>query len=297
VLTKLSMSSPIEAEASVAQMTTQAYFGEEGELEALEDLGDKCVSMFVDVAEGISSGPSQGQKKLRKIVDDPRHRLDIVRRFVRLIPDDMPLEIGTHDRLYRFVPESRQLATELVERIEKEVVPTKGVKTIIGPVVEARIIENRYFKIGRTLCLFKEEDVPLIEVLLGKVVSLTGRTVTARGKTEVTEIHDLKQIEYTEFTEIEYEKTKMALAKPLRAIVSFHDDMVWLTDTAALNVSGAGKTWKDAIEDFNAQFMVALMGYVSQPNEKLTTDAIDLKERLRRLVPNWKEVLVNARGI
>jgi hypothetical protein len=297
ILTKISMGSPIDGEASVAQMTTQAYFGEEGELKALEDLGDRCVSVFAEVAEAVSSGPDQGQKKLRKTVDDPRHRLTIVRRFAQLIPDDMPLEIGTREKLYRFVPEAKQLATELAEQIEKEVVPTKGVNTITGPVVEARIIENRYFKIGQMLCLFKEEDVPLIEGLLGKVVSLTGKTVTTRGKTEVTEIHDLKRIENWEFPAIEYEKIKIHLSKSLRATVSFHDDLVWLTDNANLDVTGTGKTWEEAERDFSAQFMVAIVGYISQPNERLTSDAIELKERLRKLVPNWKEVLANVRAL
>lgn len=297
VLTDIRMRSPVEGEASVAQMTTQAYFGEHGELEALEDLGDKCVGILGEVAEGISSGPSQGQKKLRRVIEDPRHRLTIVRRFAQIIPDDVPVEIGTQGKLYRFVPESRQSLDELTKRLEKEVVPSKGVSTILGPVVEARIIENRYFKIGQTLCLFKEDDVPLIEGLLGKVVSLTGRTTKAHGKTEVTEILDLKQIQSYEFSTIEFEKAKIQLSKPLRAEVSFHQDMVWLTDVAGLDVTGTGITWEAAKKDFIDQLMVAIVGYISQPDERLTSDAIELRQRLRQLVPNWREVFKNVRAL
>lgn len=291
VLTKISMNSPIEAEASVADMTDQLLFAEEGKMEVLSDLGGQCVDIFMGAVDAVYSGPSEGQKKLKRIVKDPKHRLDIVRRVVRMIPDDMPLEIGTRERLYRFVPETKQAAIDLAGRIEKEVVPSKGIKTIIGPVIEARIIDNRYFKIGHNQCSFREEDVTFIEDLLGKVVSLSGKAVDVGGKTQFTEISDLKQIENWEFKAIESGTRRIALSTPLLVTVGFHEDLVWISDTAGLDISGAGETWKEALEDFNEQFMVALVGYASQPDQRLTRDAIELKMRLRDLVPTWKEAL------
>lgn len=291
VLTKISMGSPIEGEASVAQLTTQAYFGEKGELEALEDLGDRCVSIFADVAENVCSGPIQGQKKMRKLITDTRHRLRIVRQFGQLIPDDMPLEIGTREKFYRFVPETKPLAIELADRIEKELVPTQGVETIIGPVTEARIVADRYFKIGQVDCSFSREFVPQIEASWGKVVSLTGKTVTVDGRKEFVEIDDFKLIERWEFPSITYHKTSLKLAKPISATVSFddEDETIWISNEQ-LNVFGVGKDWDEALEDFSQSFVTKFSGYVAMPDKALTQDAMELRDQMRRLVPKWREV-------
>jgi hypothetical protein len=215
-----------------------------------------------------------------------------------MIPEKIPINLRFQKdkKRYKLDRKKRDAVFSLARREEKELVSIiKNVKNIIGPVVEAKIIEDKYFKINNLFCKFKEEDVQLVKGLLGKVISLSGKAVVKNDKiTEITEIIDLNPIEDWQFSEITVDGIHLSLSDSISASVSFEEDSVWITDTNDLNIIGIGPTWEDALYDFNSEFLIKFSGYIGQPDDRLTQDAILLRNRLRKLVPNWKEVQKNV---
>jgi hypothetical protein len=295
------MKSPVEVEVVVPPMETQVCFGPEGQLVPEEMLGDASVDVFVKVVDALCENEKVAHKRLHEIVDSPQHRLDIVRKFERLIPEDGALSVSPSDtkRLFRLAREKKDMAFEIAAKEEKELVTsTEDVRTLTGPVVEARIVDKRHFVIGNLECRFEEKDVPTVQGLLGKVVSLTGKAIIKNDKiVEFAELLNISPIEEWRFSEIAFEDRRISLSRPLIAMVSFEESAIWIRDNLGLDIIGVGESWTDALADFNSEFAVALAGYATQPDDKLTEDAIKLREKLRKLVPKWKEVLKDVADI
>ena len=301
VFRHLSMESPLRAELAVVPFMAQTYFCDDGAMKAEDDLGEKCVEIFTGYMETVSRDPSKGYRKVRKLVDSPRHRLDIARRVSKMIPEEGRVFIGTPEmrRPFKLDSDAKEAAHRLVSLEHHDFVSgVEDSKSIIGPVVEARIVDRRYFKIGTTMCLFREEDVPYVEGLLGKVVSLTGKAISAEGKiTEFTEIEDLVIKEEETISEILHDSLSIKLKRPIVASVDYESDLIWITDNLGLDICGAGESWDEAIVDFHAQFAVAFAGYVPLKDKALTEDAIAIRDKLRKIVPNWKEVKIDVEDV
>ena len=300
VIEHITTKSPLEAEIILVPITKQAFFEEEG-LATKEDLSGPCMDIFEGMISAIESGSEKGHRDLHNLIKTREHRLDIARSFVKMIPKDIPLDLqlSKEGRHHRFDKRKRDVAYSFILEEQKELLSKiKEVRNIIGPVVEAKIIDNRYLKIGSLECEFTEDDVATVKTLLGKIISLNGKAIM-RGDSilKVSKILDISVLDEWQLPQIEDKGIVIELDEPLTVGVSYEDDLVWLCDTNGLNIVGAGETWLDAIRSFNSEFIVAFFGYVSKPDKKLTADAIALRNQLRKLIPNWKEVIANASGL
>ena len=298
VITKISMRSPLSAEVSIAPISKQIYFEDTGSMISPEDLGEPCIGLFEKVVEAHGLSIDETEKKIHELIDGAEYRLDITRHLHDMIPKNVPVNMtfGRNAKEYRLDRKTKNQAFVIASREEEELRSTiRHVKNIRGPVVEAQIIDDVHFKVNELLCKFSEADVPRIQGLLGKVVSLSGKATIKEGKiVELTKIIDLNQILDWQFATIEADSIQIELSEPLNASVSFESGSVWITDDLDLGIIGIGKRWEDAINDFNEGFVTKLIGYVVEPDERLTGDAIEVRDKLRALVPHWREVYKDA---
>ncbi len=301
VLRSISMTSPVEVEVSVPSIERQVHFGPEGEIVPEIMLGDQCTEVFLNVTDAFANDGDSARNSLRGIIETARHRLEIARRYEKMIPDTGILGISPEkkDKIVRFDKQKKEIIFGIVAKEEEELVSTKeDVRTVIGPVIEARIVDKRRFIIGEIECKFKEDDVPAVTELFGRVATLTGKAMIQDGRIlKFTELMDVSPVEEWRFTEIEVNHKRIQLSKAIMAGVTFEEDAVWIRDKLDLGIIGVGKTWTEALEDFYSEFIITLEGYAPLPDSRLSDQAIALREKLRNLVPHWKEVLDNVSHI
>jgi hypothetical protein len=299
VIKKISMHSPLEAEVAIAPTVSQTCF-DGGELVTSEDLGEPSMDLFEEIVDALQSPPAKSHERIHQLVDSREHRLDIARSFIKMIPENasINLKFPRDSRGFTLDQNRRSTAYSIAAKEEVELVSvTKNVRNIRGPVIEARIVEDMHFMINDLVCKFDEKDVPRVRGLLGRVISLSGKAKVQNNRIlEISKILDINQIDEWQFSELISDDLKMRLTQPLVAAVAFEEGSVWISDSANIGIVGVGKTWEEAIDDFSASFLTKLVGYAGESDKALTGDAVEVRDKIRRLVPDWKEVLKHAQA-
>lgn len=93
------------------------------------------------------------------------------------------------------------------------------------------------------------------------------------------------------FSEFEFYGVKVRLVEPITAEISREEGYIWLTyERGVVRFISNGETLEDAMRDFEADIVTSLLGYVNEPDERLTRDAIELREALRGMVVDWENI-------
>ncbi len=302
VIRNMSHSSPLMAEVETKSAPTQATLGVDGTIQEIEDLGKKATDVFTGVTKAVNSTDLESaHEALHKIVKGPEYRKAILSKYRIAISGKVPATIswGSGKRKYRLDDTTTNLIDDLSSWEKKEASDRyETEETIRGALVGAKIIDRMHLEIDGIKGEFDQDAVKSVMENFGHVVEATARVLRIRGKvSRIVELKEIRRLETERFDSIEFNGLDVQLSRPLNANVRFQEGAIWLEDDQSLNLIGTGQDWSEAVKDFESDFNVALEGYAPKDDSKLSSDAIRLRDALRELVPEWKDVLEHVKGV
>jgi len=214
------------------------------------DLAEQSLSEFREAVEGVAIGD---RERLARILPDQAARRVVVNTVYVLLPaakDDYGLDIGLAGK-----PTLVGLARP----------PKDSLRTMIGPIEPSAEPSQAALTMIRATCLARFD---------------------AAGKPDIDKV-----LEYEILAdEHQYRPAQIAwgvrafsLEHEIACAVTFEDDL-WVVEYEPLGIRAYAETRGQAIQEFDEEFAAVWDAYASVPDDQLTDDAIDLKQRLMSLV-------------
>jgi hypothetical protein len=298
----LSLSSPLRAEVCTRKLPVQATLGADGTLGEGEDLGTRATEVFTGVTEAVNSTDiGSAHRSLHDVVEGPEYRRAILAKYRRAVSGRVPATVTWRGRrrACRLDDSTAGVIDDLSSREEREMSDRfESEETIKGALVGAKIVDRMHLEIDGVRGDFDQEVVDSVMENFGHVVEARARVLRIKDRIDrIVELRDIKRLDVELFETIEFNGLRVRLSRPLEAVVGFREGAVWLEDGLGLNIIGTGRSWKEAVKDFESDFNVVLEGYVGKDDDQLSQDAIGLRDTLRELVPGWRDVLEHVKVV
>jgi len=246
-------------------------------------LGEDSVKTFHDLMHIVERG-NDVEKKVSSVIDNPLHRNRIVEDMVKIWPradGTFSAKIKLRDEKALFLNPSRKL---LLEGLLQHVAPHEStVKGVLGMV---RVVPDKLMKIigpdGQIQCTFPKNLESEAVNFIGKPVIVNGEaSFDAEGNVkEVVSVSRIRPFNSLTVQRILSSKgQELVLSESLVISVDYEDDS-WIMKNDELGIVAMNRDYDETVNEFNDEFAFVWKQYGSAPDNKLTDDAKQLKNKI-----------------
>ncbi|MFZ3382739.1 MAG: hypothetical protein WA144_02320 [Candidatus Methanoperedens sp.] len=247
-------------------------------------IGETVLENFGRIIDTIKEEGNLGQN-IGEIIKDEKHKIKVLKSISDFWPNkefDFSIKLGKNP--YRTLNYQNKAAIDKYLEGEK----TAGDEELIGPLVSITIVEPLTFYVGkkpRIKCVFTSEIEDLAKKYIGKIVKIQGHQHSVLKNSEMTfeNVHYIKPIEEWNFKEIHKFQHNLKFKESLIAKVEFVDQMI-VVENEEYNILCISDNWDDCIEQFEEFFVFLYEEFALAPDNELTNDGINLKNKLKKLV-------------
>jgi hypothetical protein len=259
-------------------------------------LGEQSLNTFEKTSTAIVS---KDEDRIRQLFPDTSHRSRVLKSFMSLLPEDeadYELEVSTAGKSIRFTSEYRDFVAHISR---DEETPEDAVRTITGKLFRIEVstgarqlgllVNNR-----QVVCYYPASmEDSLRELIPGSLVEIEGRASFSADEQidRIEEVFDARPLQLAPlfWKRIAVGDRLFFLNTPMNIDVDFRDG-VWVHEFSPLGILAFAPTRKESLEAFRAEFASAWDFIASEPDDKLTSDAVRLKNALKRIVERTEAV-------
>ena len=257
------------------------------------DVGFKAVDLLFDVAVALD------QDRLGKL-ELPRYELDyLVRSLEGLMPnvgDQYQVKLEncrpdkhpavTFSNITRLKTKSHLLAAEQDFGAEEVTIVGELIKIHLGAGEDKITLRSRQRDID---CFYGDAlRDQVANLIAGSIVEVSGFATLGEGQ-QIAKVHQLVTVESVSLEPLriarfEYAGRRFALATPVAVNIEYTSDGLWVYHHPDLNLWGYAARREDALSELHQNFAYLYEQIAEESPENLDAVAIELRERLRRLV-------------